>query len=36
MVDEIMLEAEERMNKALDNLDEAFASVRTGIGRAHV
>ena len=30
MVDEIMLEAEERMNKALDNLDEAFASVRTG------
>ena len=36
MVDEIMLEAEERMNKALDNLDEAFASVRTGRANAMV
>lgn len=36
MVDEIMLEAEERMNKALANLDEAFVGVRTGRANAMI
>lgn len=30
MIDDIMLEAEERMQKALGSLSDAFASVRTG------
>lgn len=34
MVDEIMLEAEERMERAIDSLGEAFASVRTGRANA--
>ena len=34
MVDEIMLEVEERMEKALANLNEAFNSVRTGRANA--
>lgn len=36
MVDEIMLEAEERMEKAMESLGEAFASVRTGRANALV
>lgn len=35
-VDEIMLEAQERMDKALDSLGEAFANVRTGRANAMV
>ena len=35
-VDEILMEAEERMQGALDNLAEAFASVRTGRASALV
>lgn len=34
MVDEIMLETEERMERAIDSLGEAFASVRTGRANA--
>jgi ribosome recycling factor len=34
MIDEIMLEAEERMERAIDSLGEAFASVRTGRANA--
>ncbi len=34
MVDEIMFEAEERMDKAIDSLNEAFSSVRTGRANA--
>ena len=36
MVDEIMLEAEEGMEKAIDSLKTAFASVRTGRANAMV
>ncbi|MBQ9067587.1 MAG: ribosome recycling factor [Eggerthellaceae bacterium] len=36
MVDDIKLETEERMQHALDNLAEAFASVRTGRANAMV
>ncbi|MEY8561681.1 ribosome recycling factor [Eggerthellaceae bacterium 3-80] len=36
MVDEIMLNAEERMQKALSSLGEAFSSVRTGRANAMV
>lgn len=36
MVDDILLQAEERMQKALDSLGEAFASVRTGRANAMV
>ena len=34
MVDDILLETEERMDKALDSLGEAFSSVRTGRANA--
>ena len=36
MIDDIMLDAEERMQKALSSLGEAFASVRTGRANAMV
>ncbi len=36
MVDEIMLEAEERMDKALESLGEAFSGVRTGRANAMI
>lgn len=36
MVDDIMLEAEERMSGAIDSLETAFASVRTGRANAMV
>ena len=36
MVDEIMMTTEEHMDKALDNLKEAFVSVRTGRANAMV
>ena len=36
MVDEIMLEAEEGMEKAIDSLETAFASVRTGRANAMI
>lgn len=36
MIDEIMLTAEEQMQKALSNLNENFASVRTGRANAMV
>ena len=36
MVEEILLNAEERMDKALDNLSSAFASVRTGRANAMI
>ena len=34
MVDDIMLQAEERMERALASLGEAFGSVRTGRANA--
>lgn len=34
MIDDIMLQAEERMQKALNSLSDAFASVRTGRANA--
>lgn len=34
MVDEILLEAEERMEKAIDSLNEVFSTVRTGRANA--
>ena len=34
MVDEILFEAEERMERAIDSLGEAFSSVRTGRANA--
>ena len=36
MIDEIMMQAEERMEKALGSLHDAFASVRTGRANAMV
>ena len=36
MIDEIMLEAEEGMDKAIDSLKTAFASVRTGRANAMI
>lgn len=36
MLDDIMLETEERMEKALDSLDKAFATVRTGRANAMI
>ena len=33
-LDEIMLEAEERMDKAIESLGEAFSNVRTGTPNA--
>ena len=36
MIDDIMMQAEERMEKALGSLGDAFASVRTGRANAMV
>lgn len=37
MIDDILLEAEDKMDKAVDAASHEFASIRTGqIGRAHV